>query len=185
MALLDIIYAPDPRLKLICEPVARVDDALRRLMDDMLETMHTAPGIGLAAPQVGVTRRLIVADTRKDDDPESIGPLCLVNPEVVWRAEELVDHEEGCLSFPEHYAEVRRPARVKVRYLDRDNAPREIEADGLLAVCLQHEIDHLDGINFVDHISALKRGMILRKLAKAKRLRALDDKDKLGVAAAD
>ncbi len=183
MALLDIILAPDPRLKLICEPVARVDEALRQLMDDMLETMHAAPGVGLAAPQIGVTRRVIVVDARRNDEPEAAGPLCLANPEIVWRSEEIVEHEEGCLSFPDYYAEVKRPARVKVRYLDRDDQRREIEADGLLAVCLQHEIDHLDGINFVDHLSVLKRGMILRKLAKAKRLRAQEDKAGLGAAA--
>ncbi len=185
MALLDIIHAPDPRLKLKCEPVARVDGAVRRLMDDMLETLQAAPGVGLAAPQIGVTRRVIVVDARRDDEPEAAGLFCLANPEIVWRSDEIAEHEEGCLSFPEHYAEVRRPARVKVRYLDRDNRPREIEADVLLAVCLQHEIDHLDGINFVDHLSILKRRMILRKLAKAKRLRAQENKDRLGVAAAD
>lgn len=186
MARLEIIYAPDPRLKRKCAPVDRVDAALCRLMDDMLETMHAAPGIGLAAPQVGVTRRLIVVDTRRREEDEAEGgPYCLANPEIVWRSEELVDYEEGCLSFPDQYAEVTRNKRVTVRYLDRDNEIREIEAGGLLATCLQHEIDHLDGINFVDYLSALKRSMILRRLAKDKRQRAQEDEAKLGAAAAD
>ncbi len=186
MARLEIIYAPDPRLKRECAPVDRVDAALCRLMDDMLETMHAEPGIGLAAPQVDVMRRLIVVDTRRREESEAEGgPYCLVNPEIVWRSEELVDYEEGCLSFPDQYAEVTRNERVTVRYLDRDNEIREIEAGGLLSTCLQHEIDHLDGITFVDYLSALKRNMILRRLAKDKRQRAQEDEAKLGAAAAD
>ena len=185
MALLNIIHAPDPRLTLECDPVACVDSMLRQLMDDMLETMHAAPGVGLAAPQIGVTRRVIVVDARRDDEEVVIGPLCLANPEIIWRTEEIIANEEGCLSFPGHYAEVKRPARIKVRYLDRDNQRGEIEAGGLLSVCLQHEIDHLDGINFVDHLSALRRGMILRKLAKTKRLQAQGNKAQLGAAVTD
>jgi peptide deformylase len=167
MALLPIIIAPDPRLKKIAAPVAAVDDALRRLMDDMLETMYAAPGVGLAAPQVGVSKRLIVIDAAREDDPPE--PLFLVNPEIVWVSDEDVTYEEGCLSLPSHYADVARPTAVRVRYLDRDNETREIRADGLRATCIQHEIDHLDGILFVDHVSALKRNMILRKLTKTKK----------------
>ncbi len=171
MAILPIIVAPDPRLKLTCAPVAKVDAKVARLMDDMLETMYAAPGIGLAAPQVGVHKRVIVIDTAKPDEKPQ--PLKLANPELVATSEELKSWDEGCLSLPEHYAEVVRPARVAVRYLDEHDKTREIEADGVLAVCLQHEMDHLDGILFVDHVSALKRNMILRKLRKAKKLGTL------------
>ncbi len=170
MTILPVIIAPDPRLKVESTPVARVDDEVRRLMDDMLETMYRVPGIGLAAPQVGVRKRVIVFDaSRKDEDP---APMRLANPELVWASDELGTYEEGCLSLPEHYAEVTRPDHVRVRYLDYDGAVREIEAEGVLATCIQHEMDHLDGILFVDHISSLKRGIILRKLAKAKRAEA-------------
>ncbi len=168
MAILPIIVAPDPRLKLVCEAVESVDSDVARLMDDMLETMYLAPGIGLAAPQVGVRKRVIVVDVAHCDDPRE--PLCLANPELVARSGDLALNEEGCLSLPEHFADVERPERVTVRYLDRDGKACEIEAADKLAVCLQHEMDHLDGILFVDHVSALKRGMILRKLRKAKKL---------------
>jgi peptide deformylase len=171
MAILPIIVAPDPRLKLTCAPVARVDAAVARLMDDMMESMYAAPGIGLAAPQVGVQKRVIVIDTAKPD--EEPRPIMLANPELVAASEELKSWDEGCLSLPEHYAEVVRPTRVAVRYLDENSRKREVEADGVLAVCLQHEMDHLDGILFVDHVSALKRNMILRKLRKAKKLGTL------------
>jgi peptide deformylase len=167
MAKLDIIIAPDPRLKVKCKPVAKVDGAVRRLMDDMLETMYAAPGIGLAAPQVGVAKRILVVDVaREGAAPE---PHCMANPEIVWVSEDDAVYNEGCLSLPEHYADVARPAAVRVRYLDRDNEIREIEATGVLATCVQHEMDHLDGVLFVDHISALKRNMILRKLVKSKK----------------
>ena len=167
MALLPIIIAPDPRLKKVCAPVERVDGEVRRLMDDMLETMYDAPGIGLAAPQVGALKRVIVVDVaRKDEDPQ---PLRMANPEIVWAADHDANYEEGCLSLPEHYAEVARPAAVKVRYLDHENEIRELAADSLLGTCVQHEMDHLDGILFVDHLTALKRNMILRKLLKAKK----------------
>ncbi len=167
MAVLPIITAPDPVLKKVASPVERVDDDVRRLMDDMMETMYAAPGIGLAAPQVGVGKRVVVLDVSKREGP----PLALqmANPEIVWASDDDAIYEEGCLSLPEHYAEVTRPAAVKVRYLDREDEIRELSADGLLAICLQHEIDHLDGILFVDHISALKRNMILRKLLKEKK----------------
>ena len=167
MALLPILTAPDPRLKVKARPVERVDDGVRRLMDDMLETMYTAPGIGLAAPQVGVAERVIVIDLAKDGEPRA--PLRLANPEILWVSDEDAVFEEGCLSVPEHYAEVARPAAARIRYLDYENEIREIEASGLLATCLQHEIDHLDGILFIDHLTALKRNIILRKLLKAKK----------------
>ena len=173
MAKLPIVIAPDQRLKTVCDPVDAVTADVRALMDDMLETMYLAPGIGLAAPQVGVLQRLLVMDVAEEDEPRN--PLCLVNPEVVWESEDLRTHQEGCLSLPDFYAEVTRPAQVRVRYLDREGQPQELEADGLLAVCVQHEIDHLDGVLFVDHLSALKRGMILRKLTKAKRAGRFDD----------
>ncbi|MBV8191919.1 MAG: peptide deformylase [Alphaproteobacteria bacterium] len=167
MALLPILTAPDPRLKKKSKPVDAVDDALRRLMDDMLETMYAAPGIGLAAPQVGVLKRLVVLDI--DREEVKTGPLFLVNPEIVEASDEDATYEEGCLSVPEHYSDVARPAKVRVRYLDRDGKQQEMACEGLLATCVQHEIDHLDGILFIDHISALKRNMILRKLLKARK----------------
>jgi peptide deformylase len=170
MALLPIITAPDPRLKIKAKPVEKVDAEVRRLMDDMLETMYEAPGIGLAAPQVGVAKRVIVVDISREDEPKD--PLRMANPEVVWAGEELSEYEEGCLSLPEQYAPVLRPNRVRVRYLDHENEIREVEAEGLLGTCVQHEMDHLDGILFVDHLSSLKRNMILRKLQKAKRHKA-------------
>jgi peptide deformylase len=170
MTILPVIIAPDPRLKVKCPPVDAVDDQVRRLMDDMLETMYHVPGIGLAAPQVGVHKRVIVVDaSRKDEDP---APLKLANPELVWASDELGTYEEGCLSLPEYYAEVTRPNRVRVRYLDYEGEIREIEAEGVFATCIQHEMDHLDGVLFVDHISSLKRSIILRKLAKSKRAEA-------------
>lgn len=173
MALLPIIVAPDPRLKVVSRPVDKVDAAVARLMDDMVETMFDAPGIGLAAPQVGVPTRVIVVDIARKDKGEAPNPLKFANPRLIAVSEELKPWEEGCLSLPEHYAEVTRPSRISVRYLDENNKRREIEADGVLAVCLQHEMDHLDGILFVDHVTALKRNMILRKLRKAKKLGTL------------
>ncbi len=168
MAALPIIVAPDPRLKVKCKAVERVDAEIRRLMDNMLETMHSADGIGLAAPQVGVAKRVIVVDVARADEPKR--PLMLANPEIVAASEDTVLADEGCLSLPEHFAEVVRPASITVRYLDHENEIRTLEADGILAKCIQHEMDHLEGVLFVDHLSALKRGIILRKLAKAKRL---------------
>lgn len=167
MAVLPILVAPDPRLKVKAKPVDKVDDALRRLMDDMLETMYAAPGIGLAAPQVGVAQRVLVIDIAKDGEPKA--PLRMANPELVWVSEDDAVYEEGCLSVPEQYAEVVRPARVRVRFLDHQNEIRKLEADGLLATVIQHEMDHLDGILFIDHLSNLKRNMILRKLAKSRK----------------
>ena len=168
MALLDIITAPDPRLKRKADPVTAVDAATARLMADMLETMYEAPGIGLAAPQVGVLKRIIVADpAREEEDPR---PLKMANPEIVWASDVCKPHEEGCLSLPDEYEMVTRPDRIRVRYVDETDTPRELEADGLLAVVIQHEMDHLDGVLFVDHISTLKRNMILRRLTKQKKL---------------
>ena len=167
MAQLHILVAPDPRLKAKATPVDKVEDALRRLMNDMLETMYEAPGIGLAAPQVGVSKRVLVIDVSKDDEPKT--PIRMVNPEIVWVSDDDRSYEEGCLSVPEHYAEVVRPASVRVRYLDHQNEIRELAADGLLATVVQHEIDHLDGVLFIDHLTSLKRNMILRKLQKSRK----------------
>jgi peptide deformylase len=167
MAKLDIIIAPDPRLKIKSKPVARVDAKVARLMDDMLETMYAAPGIGLAAPQVGAALRVIVVDCAKSGEPPA--PVIMANPELVWVSDEDAVYNEGCLSLPEHYADVARPAKIRVRYLDRQNEIREMAAEGLLATCIQHEMDHLDGILFVDHLTALKRNIILRKLVKSKK----------------
>ncbi|MBT5649235.1 MAG: peptide deformylase [Rhodospirillaceae bacterium] len=167
MALLPIITAPDPRLKTVASRVDAVDDDISRLMDDMLETMYAAPGVGLAAPQVGISKRVIVVDVaRTGDAPE---PMQMANPEIIEASSERSTVEEGCLSLPEHFAEVKRPERVRIRYLDRENEIRERDMDGFLATCIQHEMDHLDGILFVDHISGLKRGMIMRKLTKLKK----------------
>jgi peptide deformylase len=169
MALLPVLIAPDPRLKLKAKPVVKVDSTIRELMDDMLETMYVAPGIGLAAPQVGQPLRIIVADVARDEE-EQKQPLRMANPEILWRSEELATYNEGCLSLPEHYADVTRPAAIRVRYIDHENEIREMAAEGLLATVIQHEMDHLEGVLFVDHISPLKRNIILRKLAKTRRL---------------
>ncbi len=168
-SLLPILLVPDTRLRAKAKPVAAASgDAIRALSDRMLATMYAAPGIGLAAPQVGEMLRLVVIDLQKE---ESRDPLVLVNPEIVAESAETATREEGCLSLPGQYGEVTRPARVKVRYLDLSGAKREIEGEGLLAACLQHEIDHLDGVLFVDYLSALKRNMLLRKLAKELKLK--------------
>ncbi|HEY9080621.1 peptide deformylase [Magnetovibrio sp.] len=167
MAVLPILVAPDPRLKTQAQSVEKVDGEIRQLMDDMLETMYAANGIGLAAPQVGVSKRVLVIDVARDD--EKPNPIRMANPEIVWASETEQLHEEGCLSLPEQFAEVMRPTAVRVRYLDHENEIREIEADEILGICVQHEMDHLDGTLFVDHLSNLKRNMILRKLQKARR----------------
>lgn len=162
-----ILIAPDPLLKKKSTPVEQVDDDVRALMNDMLDSMYTANGIGLAAPQIGENKRVVVVDISGADEPSN--PIHMANPEIVWVSDDDAERDEGCLSLPEHYSAVVRPAAVRVRYLDYENEIREMDADGLLATCIQHEIDHLDGILFVDHISALKRNMILRKLTKLKR----------------
>ena len=167
MAKLDIVIAPDPVLKTKAPAVDAVDDGVRRLMDDMLETMYAAPGIGLAAPQIGVLKRILVCDVAgADDEPQ---PLSMVNPTLVWESAETETAQEGCQSLPDQYADVTRPAAVRVRYLDADGSPQELAAEGLLARCVQHEMDHLDGILFTDHLSTLKRNIIMRKLTKWKK----------------
>ena len=171
MSILTIIIAPDARLKIKSEPVERVDDDLRKLMDDMIETMHDAPGVGLSAIQVGVAKRVIVIDIARQDEPRA--PLRLVNPEIVWVSDEQVMAEEGCLSLPDQFAELRRPSEVKLRHLDAEGVEQEIETDGLLARCILHELDHLEGILFVDHLSAVRRSIILRRLTKLRKARAL------------
>lgn len=165
MAILNILCYPDPRLREKGRPVERVDEAVRRLVDDMLETMYAAPGIGLAATQVGVAKRVVVIDVSENKDQ----PLTLINPEILERSGE-EEMEEGCLSVPGVYERVRRAERVKVRALDREGEPFELEADGLLAVCIQHEVDHLDGRLFVDYLSQLKQSRIRKRLEKQKRL---------------
>ena len=169
MAILPIIELPDPRLRLVSEPVSKIDAAIRQLMDDMLETMYDAPGIGLAAIQVAVPKRVLVVDVAREGEEPT--PLCVANPEIVWASEEKNIYQEGCLSIPEYYEIVERPTRVKVRYLDRMGAQQEIEAEGLLATCLQHEIDHTNGVLFVDYLSRLKRVRVMKKFQKAARLR--------------
>ncbi len=164
-----ILIHPDPRLKKACEPVAEITDEVRRLAADMLETMYAAPGIGLAAPQVGVTRRVLVMDCIKDGPPE---PMVLINPETVWESEDVSTYEEGCLSIPEQYADVKRPASVTVRWTDLEGAAQERTFEGLWATCVQHEMDHLDGKLFIDYLGPLKRQMITRKMEKLKRERA-------------
>ncbi len=171
MALLPVIIAPDRRLKLRSEPVGLVDAEVRRLMDDMLETIHAAPGIGLSAAQVGVARRIIVLDVAPKGGESHA--LRLVDAEITWYSTETEVFDEGCLSFPDHFGEITRPSVVKARYTDENNQPREIEASGLLARCIQHEIDHLDGVLMVDHLSALRRGIILRKLVKTRKAESL------------
>jgi peptide deformylase len=170
MAILPIIELPDPRLRLVSEPVSKIDAAIRQLMDDMLETMYDAPGIGLAAIQVAVPKRVLVVDVAREGEEPT--PLCVANPEIVWASEEKNIYQEGCLSIPEYYEDVERPEKVRMRYLDRDGKTQEIDADGLLATCLQHEIDHLNGVLFIDHLSRLKRERVQKKFVKAARLRS-------------
>lgn len=175
MAILPILETPDPRLRLVSTPVAEVTDATRQLVSDMLETMYDAPGIGLAAIQVGVAQRVLVIDLQDRDSEEAEpvrSPRAFINPELFDPSEELGVYNEGCLSIPEQFAEVERPASVGVRWLDEQGQPHEERVDGLLATCLQHEVDHLNGVLFIDHISRLKRDMLLRKLEKARRAAA-------------
>jgi peptide deformylase len=165
MALREILILPDKRLRLVSKPVAKIDSATRKLVEDMFETMYDAPGIGLAAIQVGEARRIVTLDLAKKDEPRQ--PQVFINPELLWKSEALRNHEEGCLSIPEYYEEVERPAEIRMKYLDRDGKPRELEAKGLLATALQHEIDHLNGVLFIDHISKLKRDRVIKKFTKA------------------
>lgn len=169
--LLDIITLPDRKLRLTSRAVERIDDDTRRFMDRMLETMYAAPGIGLAAVQVGEPRRLITVDVaEREGEVETPRPMFLINPTILWSSDERAVTEEGCLSIPEDYAEVERPAKVRVAYIDRDGKPQEMEADGLLATVIQHEVDHLDGKLFIDYLSKLKRDMVIKKFAKQQRL---------------
>ncbi len=170
MALLPIVVAPDSRLKIRSKPVETVDDEVRRLLDDMLETMYAAPGIGLSAIQVNIPRRVVVVDVAREG--ETAQPIYMINPEIVQFGDEGAVYDEGCLSLPDHFAEIERPESVRVSYVDRDGKKQSLEAGGLLSRCIQHELDHLDGVLFTDHLTALKRNMILRKLAKSKRHKA-------------
>ncbi len=169
--ILPILIHPDPRLKKACDPVAGVDAAVRALMADLLQTMYDAPGIGLAAPQVGVLSRVIVIDCAKGED-EAPDPVCLANPEITWASEETSEREEGCLSIPDIYAMITRPSAVRVRFLNRDGAEEERAFDGMQAVCVQHEIDHLSGKLFIDYLSPMRRQIITGKMKKLKRERA-------------
>lgn len=172
MTVLTILEVPDPGLRAVAAPVSEVDASIRATLADMFETMYAARGIGLAAIQVGIEKRLVVIDLQ---EPEEEGgepvrkPVAFVNPELLWVSEEMAVYNEGCLSIPEQYAEVARPERCRVKWLDGDGKPHEEEMDGLMATCIQHEIDHLNGVLFTDHISRLKRDMIMKKLAKARK----------------
>jgi peptide deformylase len=164
MAVREIIILPDKRLRSVSEPVKKIDREIKDLVADMFETMYDAPGIGLAAIQVGVPKRVVTMDLSKKEEEQQ--PLVFINPEILWRSDEKATYEEGCLSIPEFYEEVERPAQVRVKYLDLDGKEQELEANGLLATCLQHEIDHLNGVLFIDHISRLKRARVTKKFAK-------------------
>jgi peptide deformylase len=175
MAVRPILEAPDPVLRQVSSPVEAITPEIQALIDDMFETMYAAPGIGLAAVQVGVPKRILVIDLQdpEEEDGEPVrNPMVFINPEILRAADTIVPYQEGCLSVPDQYAEVERPDRVRARWLDRDGQVHEEELDGLLATCLQHEMDHLEGILFIDHLSRLKRDMILKKLAKARKERA-------------
>lgn len=169
MTVLKVLTAPDPRLKVIAKPVACVDDEIRLLMANMLETMYAYDGVGLAATQVGVAKRVIVMDINFGNDSLKPNPMKMANPEILWTSEDEQTLNEGCLSVPEQRAVVSRPAMVKIRYVDENNTPQELDADGDLACCIQHEIDHLNGKLFIDHLSRLKREMIIKKVMKIKR----------------
>jgi peptide deformylase len=165
MAPREILILPDKRLRQVSKPVERIDAGIRKLVDEMFESMYDAPGIGLAAIQIGTPKRVITLDLAKKEEPKN--PQVFINPEILWISEEKASHEEGCLSIPEFYDEVERPSQVKVQYLDLKGAQNLIEANGLLATCLQHEIDHLNGILFIDHLSKLKRDRVIKKFTKA------------------
>lgn len=167
MTIKPLIILPDPLLRQHSKPVEQVDAEILRLADDMLETMYDAPGIGLAAIQIGVARRMLVIDVSREDEDRA--PVVFINPEIVKVSDDVSTYEEGCLSIPDYYAEVERPAALTVEYIGRDGKKQTVEADGLLATCLQHEIDHLNGVLFIDHISRLKRDMVIKKFTKAAR----------------
>ena len=168
MSIRPILIAPDPRLKAVSEPVARVDDEIKKLVDDMLESMYAAEGIGLAAIQVGVPRRVLVMDLAQKEGRRE--PQAFINPKILWASDETTLVQEGCLSVPDIWEDVERPSRIRAEFLDRDGVLQTIDAEELLATCLQHEMDHLNGILFIDHLSKLKRSIALRKVQKAKRL---------------
>jgi peptide deformylase len=165
MAPREILILPDKRLRQVSKPVERIDQGIRKLVEEMFESMYDAPGIGLAAVQIGTPRRVITLDLAKKEDPKN--PQVFINPEILWTSEEKATYEEGCLSIPEFYDEVERPSQVRVKYLDLKGEQHLIEANGLLATCLQHEIDHLNGILFIDHLSKLKRDRVIKKFSKA------------------
>jgi len=171
MTIKPLIILPDPLLRQASKPIERIDTETQRLADDMLETMYDAPGIGLAAVQIGVPRRMLVIDVSREGEEKA--PLVFINPEIVASSDDRSVYEEGCLSIPDYYAEVERPARVTVKYLDRDGKEQLTEAHGLLATCVQHEIDHLNGVLFIDYISRLKREMVIKKFTKAAKAKAL------------
>jgi peptide deformylase len=171
MTVRPILTAPDPRLQAVSTDVEQVTDETRALIDDMVDSMYAAEGIGLAAIQIGVAKRILVIDL--DQKEGSKNPRAYINPQITWASEELATFEEGCLSVPEIWDDVERPARIKCEYLDRDGKKQELEADGLLATCLQHEMDHLNGVLFIDHLSRLKKSMAIKKLTKAKKLAAV------------
>lgn len=172
MSIRSILIHPDPRLRKLCAPVEAVDAATRKLATDMLETMYDAPGVGLAAPQIGVLTRLFVMDCAPKDQPRE--PMALINPEITWVSDELNTYDEGCLSIPEQYEDVTRPAAVRMRYLDLEGEVQERAFDGLYATCVQHELDHLNGKLFIDYLSKIKRSMITNKMKKLKKERARD-----------
>ena len=165
MALRDILVLPDKRLRQVSDPVKKIDAGVRKLIEDMFETMYEAPGIGLAAIQIGTSKRVITMDLAKKEEPRN--PQVFINPEIVWSSQEKATYEEGCLSIPEYFDDVERPVQVRVKYLDLEGRPHERAADGLFATCLQHEIDHLNGVLFIDHLSKLKRDRVLKKFSKA------------------
>ena len=165
MAVREIIKLPDKRLRLASEPVKHVDAGIKKLVDDMFETMYAAPGIGLAAIQLGVAKRVVTMDLSKKEDEQK--PRVFINPEITWTSDETAKYEEGCLSIPDYYEEVERPAEVKVKYLDLDGKQHEIRVKGLLATCIQHEVDHTNGVLFIDYLSKLKRDRVTKKFAKA------------------
>ena len=175
MALREILILPDKRLRQVSEPVKKIDAGIRKLVEDMFESMYDAPGIGLAAIQVGTPKRVVTMDLSKKEEAEK-NPQVFINPEIVWSSDEQATYEEGCLSIPEFYEEVERSAQVKVKYLDLEGKAHEVEANGLLATCLQHEIDHLNGVLFIDHISKLKRDRVIKKFAKAAKRAATEGK---------
>ncbi|MBO6890394.1 MAG: peptide deformylase [Roseibium sp.] len=168
MTLRPIITIPDPVLREVCAPIEKVDDDVRALADDMLDTMYDAPGIGLAASQIGILQRMFVLDVAKEDAPKE--PMVFINPKIVWSSDELNVYQEGCLSIPEYFEDVERPAEVTVQFMDREGAEQEIKADGLLATCIQHELDHLNGKLFIDYLSKLKRDRVVKKFTKQAKL---------------